>query len=197
MSCRRESLGPRTQPHILWVLAVGALRSTLHPPQGGACPFGALQLSPVPASSSEPHLGPEGARAPSCGHLLEQPLAGFPLSGSAVPGAALSGAQRTVGSPSPTLSRERPRRALPRGLSLLLSLSVSLSLSLALSVSRSQGLSGCRGQPPPGLALETLLSTSTRACQPASFWIEPCPQVWRKMGVCEDGTSMSVCLFPL
>lgn len=78
-----------------------------------------------------------------------------------------------------------------------LSLSRSLSLSLALSVSRSQGLSGCRGQPPPGLARATLLSTSTRACQPASFWIEPCPQVWRKMGVCEDGTSMSVCLFPL
>ena len=75
--------------------------------------------------------------------------------------------------------------------------SLSLSLSLALARSRSQGLSGCRGQPPPGLALETLLSTSARACQPASFWIEPCPQVWRKMGACEDGTSMSVCLFPL
>lgn len=74
---------------------------------------------------------------------------------------------------------------------------LSLSLSLALALSRSQGLSGCRGQPPPGLALETLLSTSARACQPASFWIEPCPQVWRKMGACEDGTSMSVCLFPL
>lgn len=194
MSCRRESLGPRTQPHILWVLAVGALRSTLHPPQGGACPFGALQLSPVPASSSEPHLGPEGARAPSCGHLLEQPLAGFPLSGSAVPGAALSGAQRTVGSPSPPALRkdqEGPCHVATR------SRALSLSLSLALALSRSQGLSGCRGQPPPGLALETLLSTSARACQPASFWIEPCPQVWRKMGVCEDGTSMSVCLFPL
>ena len=183
MSCRRESLGPRTQPHILWVLAVGALRSTLHPPQGGACPFGALQLSPVPASSSEPHLGPEGARAPSCGHLLEQPLAGFPLSGSAVPGAALSGAQRTVGSPSPPLSGKTKKGP--------------ATWQLALALSGSQGLSGCRGQPPPGLALATLLSTSARACQPASFWIEPCPQVWRKMGACEDGTSMSVCLFPL
>ena len=141
MSCRRESLGPRTQPHILWVLAVGALRSTLHPPQGGACPFGALQLSPVPASSSEPHLGPEGARAPSCGHLLEQPLAGFPLSGSAVPGAALSGAQRTVGSPSPTLSRERPRRARPRRCSLSRSRALSLSLSLTLSRSLCLSLS--------------------------------------------------------
>ena len=133
MSCRRESLGPRTQPHILWVLAVGALRSTLHPPQGGACPFGALQLSPVPASSSEPHLGPEGARAPSCGHLLEQPLAGFPLSGSAVPGAALSGAQRTVGSPSPPLSGKTKKGPATWQLTLALSRSHSRSRSLSLS----------------------------------------------------------------
>ena len=81
-------------------------RSTLHQPQRGACAFAGLQLSPVRAS--ELQLEPEGALAPSCGHRLEQPLSGFPpLSGSAVPGAALSGAPVRVGPPSPAFMKDQ------------------------------------------------------------------------------------------
>ena len=64
VSWKRESLGPRKHPHILYVLAVGAFCSTVHQPKGRDFLFGVLQLSPVPAS--ELHLGTEGALVSLC-----------------------------------------------------------------------------------------------------------------------------------
>lgn len=59
----------------LWVLAVGSAQNTINP-------------NPVPAPAAlEMHLDPESTLAPSCGHMLEQQLSGFPLlSCSAPPG---------------------------------------------------------------------------------------------------------------
>ena len=56
----------------LWVLGVVCTKHTINP-----------SSEPAPAAL-EPHVGPEGTLVPSCGHLLSQPLSGFPpLSGSA------------------------------------------------------------------------------------------------------------------
>ena len=56
----------------LWVLGVVCTKHTINP-----------SSEPAPAAL-EPHVGPEGTLVPSCGHMLSQPLSGFPpLSGSA------------------------------------------------------------------------------------------------------------------
>ena len=60
-------------------------------PESNYKPLGVVcnQHTINPSSESEPaalelHMSPEGTLAPSCGHLLSQPLSGFPpLSGSA------------------------------------------------------------------------------------------------------------------